>query len=126
MQVEWSGGVAWRCAGVVRRSTTADTMGRKVGYDERMLWRECLKKPEEEIWSAISQEATDRAETREGFELERVASCRSREHRWRTKLDFSSGESFDDNHRPTTLGAAPEIARVVGARPVLFGLRSCS
>jgi hypothetical protein len=37
MQIEWSGGVAWRCAGVVPRSTTADTMGRKVGYDERML-----------------------------------------------------------------------------------------
>jgi hypothetical protein len=37
MQIEWSGGVACRCAGVVRRSTTADTMGRKVGYDERML-----------------------------------------------------------------------------------------
>ena len=37
MQIEWSGGVAYRCAGVVRRSTTADTMGRKVGYDERML-----------------------------------------------------------------------------------------
>ena len=126
MQIEWSGGVACRCAGVVRRSTTADTMGGKAGYDERMLWKECLKKPEEEICSAISQEATDPAETREGFELERVASCCSREHRWRTKLDFSSGESFDDHHRATTIGAAPEIARVVGARAVLFGRRSCS
>jgi hypothetical protein len=37
MQIEWSGGVACRCAGVVRRSTTADTMSRKVGYEERML-----------------------------------------------------------------------------------------
>ena len=76
--------------------------------------------------SSMSQESTDRAETREGFELARVVSCRSREHWWRTKLDFSSGESFDDHHRPTTLGAAPEIARVVGARPVLFGRRSYS
>ena len=24
--------------------------------------------------------------------------CRSRDQRWRTKLDFSSGESFDDHH----------------------------
>ena len=31
MQIEWSGEVAWRCAGVVRRSTTADTMRGKVG-----------------------------------------------------------------------------------------------
>jgi len=89
---------------VVQRSTAADPVGRKVGNDERRLWREWLKKPEEEICSAISQEGTDRAETREGFGLERVASCRSREQRWRTKLDFSSGESFDDHHRPTTLG----------------------
>jgi hypothetical protein len=37
MQIEWSGEVACRCAGMVRRSTTADTMGRKVGNDERML-----------------------------------------------------------------------------------------
>jgi hypothetical protein len=43
MQIEWSGGVACRRAGVARRSTAADTMGRKVGYVERMLWRECLK-----------------------------------------------------------------------------------
>jgi hypothetical protein len=37
MQIEWSGGVACRCAGAVRRSTTADTMGPKVCYDERIL-----------------------------------------------------------------------------------------
>ena len=30
MQIEWSGEVAYRCAGVVRGSTTADTMGYKV------------------------------------------------------------------------------------------------
>ncbi len=91
-----------------------------------MLWRECLKKPEGEICSAISQEATGRAETREGFELERVASCRSREHRWSTKLDFSSGESFDDHHPRTTLGAELKIARVVRPRRNWFGPRSCS
>ena len=37
MQIEWKGEVGCRCAGVMRRSTTADTMGRKAGYDERML-----------------------------------------------------------------------------------------
>jgi hypothetical protein len=37
MQIEWSGEVGCRCGGVVRRRTTGDTMGRKVGYDERML-----------------------------------------------------------------------------------------
>jgi hypothetical protein len=37
MQIERSGELACRCGGVVRRSTTADTMDRKAGYDERML-----------------------------------------------------------------------------------------
>ena len=49
MGIGWGGGLACRCAGVVRRSTTADTMGREVDYDERMLWRECLTKPEKEF-----------------------------------------------------------------------------
>ena len=70
----------------------------------------------------MSQEATDRAETREGFELERVASCRSREHRWSTKLDFSSGESFDEHHPPATLGASPEIVET-GGGDLLVSLR---
>ena len=37
MQIEWSGGAACRCAGVVRRSTTADTMREKVGSGEKIL-----------------------------------------------------------------------------------------
>src|SRR5258705_6787960 len=56
----------------------------------------------------------------------RVLSCGSRDHRWRTKLHFGSRESLDDYHGPSTLGAAPKIARVVGARRVLSGRRSCS
>jgi hypothetical protein len=44
MQIEWRGEVGCRCAGAMWRSATADTMGRKAGYDERMFWRECLKK----------------------------------------------------------------------------------
>ena len=48
MQIEWSGEVARGCAGVVWGTTTADTMGHKVDYDERIFWRECLKKPGEE------------------------------------------------------------------------------
>ena len=75
-----------------------------------------------EFRSAARHRGTERVETREGFELERVASCRSRDQRWRTKLDFSSGESFDDHHRPTTLGARPKIARS-GGGDLLVGLR---
>ena len=77
---------------------------------------------EKEIHSAARHRGMERVETREGFELERAASCRSREHRWRTQLDFSSGESFDDPHRPTTLGARPKIART-GGGDLLLGWR---
>jgi hypothetical protein len=90
MQIEWSGGVAWRCAGVVRRSTTADTMREKVGCGEKILLRERVKNPEEEIGSAIRRKATDRAETRSGFVISRVVSCGSGDHRWRTKLHLGS------------------------------------
>src|SRR5712664_1404761 len=81
-----------------------------------------MKKLEKEIRSATRHRGTERVETREGFELEREASCRSRDQRWRTKLYFSSGESFDDHHRPTTLGARPKIARS-GGGDLLLGLR---
>jgi len=95
---------------------------RKLAVAKKEWSRAWLKKLEKEIRSATRHRGTERVETREGFELERVASCRSRDHRWRTKLDFSSGESFDDHHRPTTLGAKPKIARS-GGGDLLLGLR---
>ena len=82
-----------------------------------------MKKLEERICSAARRRGALHAEAREGFELERVGSCRSRDHRWRTKLDFGSGESFDDLHRSTAFRAAPKIGGVFGGGSVLFGLR---
>ncbi len=41
--------------------------------------------------------------------------------RWRTELDFSSRKPFDDQHRPTALGAKPMIARS-GGGDLLLGL----
>src|SRR5258708_21947390 len=82
-------------------------------------------KPEEGICSAIRREATDRAERRRVFVTLRVVSCGG-DQGWRTKLYLGSGEPLDDHHRSSTLGAEPKIARVVGARRVLSGRRSCS
>ena len=82
-------------------------------------------KPEGGICSAIRREATDRAERRRVFVTLRVVSCGG-DQRWRTKLYLGSGEPLDDHHRSSTLGAEPKIARVVGARRVLSGRRSCS
>ena len=90
MQIEWSEGPALRCVGTVRRSTADDTTCLEAGYCRKMLRRECVKKAEEEICSAIRQQGTERAKTRERFELEEVVSWLSGEHRWRTKLHVGS------------------------------------
>jgi len=37
----------------------------------------------------------EHAETREGFELERVVSCGRSEQRWRAKLDLGSSEALE-------------------------------
>jgi hypothetical protein len=90
MQIEWSEGPALRCVGTVRRSTADDTTCLEAGYCRKMLRRECVKKAEEEICSAIRQQGTERAETRERFELKKVVSWLSGDHRWRTKLHVGS------------------------------------
>ena len=55
MEIEWSEGPASRCVGTVRRSTADDTTRSEAGYCGKMLRRECVRKPEEEICSAIRQ-----------------------------------------------------------------------
>jgi hypothetical protein len=67
------------------------------------------RRREEEICFAARRTGTEHAETREGFEFERVVSCGSGDRWWRTKLDFGRGEPLDDYHRSATLGAAPKV-----------------
>jgi len=67
--------------------------------------------------------SANRAEARDEYELERVPSCCSGDHWRRAKLNFSSRKPLDDLHRASTLGAVPEIGRVVGGGGVLFSLR---
>ena len=62
---------------------------------------------------AARHRGTERAEPHEVLVLRRVGSCGSSDRRWRTKLNLGSGEPFDDLHRFTTVGTAPEIARVI-------------
>lgn len=99
----------------MRRSIADDTVRSAAGYSEKMLRRECLRKPEEEIGSAMRRRVTDRGEARRVLLLWRVVSCGSGDHRWRTKLYLGSGEPFDDHHRSSILGAEPKISGVPGA-----------
>ena len=78
---------------------------------------------EEGIGLTARHRDAERLEGRRVFDLERVVSCRRADLWWRTKLDFSSGESLDDLHRSTAFRAAPRIGKVLGGRGVLFGLR---
>jgi hypothetical protein len=77
----------------------------------------------EERNQGARRRSANRVERREEYELERVPSCCGRDHWRRAKLDFGSGKPLDDLHRASTLGAVPEIGRVLGGGDVLFSLR---
>src|SRR5713101_1366339 len=120
MQIQWWEGAVSSSAEAVLQSATRDCMSREAGCLRKRIVKSVVEELEKEIRSAASHRGTERVETR--FRMERVASCRSLDHRWRTKLDFGRDESFDDHHRPTTLGARPKIART-GRGDLLLGLR---
>ncbi len=123
MQIQlWEGAVLRRVETVLQ-GTTQDTVGAEIDYGEKESQRLWLKKLEERIDWATRHSGTGRPEGCRVFELERVVSCRSADLWWRTKLDFSSGEPFDDLHRSTAFGAAPKIGTIFGGRGMLFGLR---
>ena len=119
MQIQWWEGAASSCAEAVPQSATRDGMSPEAGRMRKRILKSVVEELERR---PVPRQNTEvRSGSKRAFELERVASCRSLDHRWRTKLDFSSGESFDDPHRPTTLGARPKIARTGGGN-LLVGL----
>ena len=85
--------------------------------------RRLLKELKERSYPAGRRRNADRAEARQEFELERVISCCSLEHRRRTELDFGSRKPLDDLHRTTTLGTAPKSRTIFRGSNVLFSLR---
>ena len=91
------------------QGTTQDTLGSEIGHGEKVSRRLWSKKVDEEIDGAARRRGAERREARGVLELERVVSCRSGDHRWRTKLNFGSGEPFDDLHRSTAFWTAPKI-----------------
>jgi len=117
MQIQWWEGAASSCAEAVLQSATRDGMSREAGCLRKRIVKSVVEELER---NSVPRQGTEvRSGWKHAFELERVASCRSRDHWWRTKLDFSSGESFDDPHRPTTLGAKPKIVRTGGGDRLL-------
>ena len=123
MQIQSCEGAALSRAETVLQGTTHDTVRAEIGYGEKVSQRRWSKKVEEGIGLMARHRDAERLGGRRVFELERVVSCRRADPWWRTKLDFGSGESFDDLHRSTAFRAAPKIGTVFGGRGVLFGLR---
>jgi hypothetical protein len=123
MQIQLWEGAAVRRAETVPQGTTHDSVWAEIGYGEKVSQRLWWKKVEEGIGLTARHRNAERLEGRRVFELERVVSCRSADPWWRTKLNFGSGESFDDLHRSTAFRAAPRIGEVFCAGTVLFGLR---
>jgi hypothetical protein len=108
MEIQSREGAVLRRAETVLEGTTHKTVRAESDYGEKVSQRLWLKKVEEGIdWTAGHRNA-ERSEGRGVFELERVVSCRSAGPWGRTKLDFSSGEPFDDLHRSTAFRAAPK------------------
>jgi hypothetical protein len=123
MQIQWWEGVVLRRVETVLQGTRHDTLGTEIGHGEKVSRRLWSKKLEERsVWTARHRDA-ERPEGRRVFELEKVVSCRNADPRWRTKLDFGSGEPFDDLHRSAAFRAAPKIGIVFAGTGVWFGLR---
>ena len=110
-----------RCAEAVLKGTTLAPHAQKIGCDEKIALRVWLKNQAERICSVAGYRGAERAEARGVLELETVFSCRSGDHRWGTKLDFGSGEPFDDLHGSATVRTAIKLCSVFGRGRVFFG-----
>jgi hypothetical protein len=122
MQIQWWEGAALSRAETVLQGTTQDTVRAEIGYGEKGSQRLWSKKREEGSGLTARHRDAERPQGRRVFELERVASCRNAAPWGRTKLDFGSGEPFDDLHRSTAFRAAPKIGTVFGGGGMLIGL----
>ena len=123
MEIQLWEGAAWKCAETVLQGTTHDKLRGECDSGRKVPQESWLKRVEEGIDRATRHRGRERTEERGVFELETVVSSRNAQLWWRTKLDFGSGESFDDLHRSTAFRAAPGNGRVFGGRGLRFALR---
>ena len=106
MQIQSWEGAALSHAETVLQGTTHDTVRAEIGYGEKVSQRLWSKKVGEGIGLTARHRDAEHLEVPRVFELERIVSCRRADPWWRTKLDFGSGEPFDDLHWSSTLGTA--------------------
>jgi len=115
MGIEWIGGAVRRWAGSARRSTADDIGSGTVVGEASLLTLDDREKREGEICCPRRCRSAAGAETPKTFVMSIVFSCGSADRkRWRTELDFSGSEPFDDDHGASTLRTAPKIFRTIG------------
>jgi hypothetical protein len=114
----------WNYVEGMRQSATDDVVrGIAVG-EASLLTMNHDEEREEEIYRRRRRRRTEGTETPKTFVMSIVSSCGSCDRkRWRTGLHFGGGESLDDHHWATALGAAPKIVQTIGDGRVLFDLR---
>jgi hypothetical protein len=123
MQIQsWEGAAVSR-GETVLQGTTRERVHAEAGYGKKVSQRRWWKKLKEGIDWEARRRGAERPEARGVLDLERAVSCRSGDYWWRTKLDFGSGEPFDDLHRSTAFRAAPRIEGIFGGGNAWFGLR---
>ena len=81
----------------------------EVALEAILLWG--MKKVSSGDGDTLRRSALNRASS---WGCGRMMSCSGDQERWRTKLELSSGKSFDDRHRSATLGATPKRVRFLG------------
>ncbi len=104
MEIECEKGAAWRCAEGEPRNATHNSLGRETGCWEKGARRGCVKKLGKESCSAARHTGTERAETREGLGLEKIASCCNSDRWWGAKLNFGPGSRSTTTIGPPHLG----------------------
>ncbi len=112
MQIQLREEWVWRSTGDVRRGTAAHREKGRFAEYRIVLRKDDLAKREEAICWTRRHKGTVPAEAGNSFVMLVVISCGDGIGGWwRAELDFRSRKSFDDQHRPTALGAKPMIAR---------------
>ena len=115
MEIQWEEGLVWKCVEGVRQSGTDEMRRAHVVEVASFLTMDDDEEREEEIYRARRHRRAASAATPKTFVMSIVFSCGSADRkRWRTELDFSGSEPFDDDHGASTLRTAPKIFRTIG------------
>jgi hypothetical protein len=123
MQIQLGEECVWRCSGMCSRVEDRTEIEGKFLNTEMCRGRMSWENGKKELVGQKDKKRGSEPKHAKDFVMSTVCSCRDGiPGRWRTQLDLSSRKSFDDQHRPTTLGASPKIAGT-GGGDLLLGLR---